>query len=101
MAALAYHHHQQHHIERKRSAFLGISFGGFDLCFSWVDLQGCVDYKLSCRLSLRMRIAAASEKIQILKELRQINMSVGSIAFYQLMKVCQAEYFRQLLKPVT
>ncbi|PIN23598.1 hypothetical protein CDL12_03670 [Handroanthus impetiginosus] len=35
------------------------------------------------------------------KELGKINMSVGSIAFYQLMQVRQAEYFRQLLKPVT
>jgi len=28
-------------------------------------------------------------------------MSVGIIAYYQQMQVCQAEYFRQLLKPVT
>lgn len=28
-------------------------------------------------------------------------MSVGIIAYYNLMQVCQAEYFRQLLKPVT
>lgn len=30
-----------------------------------------------------------------------IKMSVGVIAYSQLMLVCQAEYFRQLLKPVT
>ncbi|KAA8514959.1 hypothetical protein F0562_018254 [Nyssa sinensis] len=36
-----------------------------------------------------------------LKEVGKIKMSVGTIAYYQLMQVCQAEYFRQLLKPVT
>lgn len=35
------------------------------------------------------------------KGVQDINMCVGKIAAYQLMQVCQAEYFRQLLKPVT
>ncbi|KAI6703476.1 hypothetical protein NL676_012612 [Syzygium grande] len=35
------------------------------------------------------------------KEVGKIKMSVGLIAHCQLMQVCQAEYFRQLLKPVT
>ncbi|KAI3456048.1 hypothetical protein Pfo_012711 [Paulownia fortunei] len=50
---------------------------------------------------LGMLISVTQKKYQKVKELGKSNMCIGSIAFYQLMQVCQAEYFRQLLKPVT
>lgn len=48
-----------------------------------------------------MFIGVAQKKIRVSKEFGKINMSVGVIAYYNLMQVCQAEYFRQLLKPIT
>lgn len=48
-----------------------------------------------------MHIAIARKKNTKVEELVKLIMSVGAISFYQLMQVCQAEYFRQLLKPVT
>lgn len=48
-----------------------------------------------------MFIGVSQKRIRILKEVGKIKMSVGVIAYYNLMQVCQAEYFRQLLKPIT
>ncbi|KAK5792302.1 hypothetical protein PVK06_033416 [Gossypium arboreum] len=48
-----------------------------------------------------MYIAATIKRYRAVKEVGKIKMSVGVIAYYQLVQVCQAEYFRQLLKPVT
>ncbi|PPD69453.1 hypothetical protein GOBAR_DD33659 [Gossypium barbadense] len=48
-----------------------------------------------------MFIAATTKRYRAVKEVGKIKMSVGVIAYYQLVQVCQAEYFRQLLKPVT
>lgn len=45
--------------------------------------------------------AVARKKNTKVEELGKLVMSVGGIAFYQLMQVCEAKYFRQLLKPVT
>ncbi|KAF4360142.1 hypothetical protein F8388_000011, partial [Cannabis sativa] len=50
---------------------------------------------------VRMFIAISIKRYRAVKEVGKIKMSVGVIAYYQLMQVCQAEYFRQLLKPVT
>ncbi|KAH0770313.1 hypothetical protein KY290_014294 [Solanum tuberosum] len=50
---------------------------------------------------LRMYIAITLKRYRAVKEAGEIKMHVGSVAYYQLMLVCQAEYFRQLLKPVT
>ncbi|RZB95885.1 hypothetical protein D0Y65_019967, partial [Glycine soja] len=50
---------------------------------------------------LRMYFAVTIKRYQAVKEVGQIKMSVGVIGYNQLMLVCQAEYFRQLLKPVT
>jgi len=35
------------------------------------------------------------------KEVGRIVMNVRIFACYQVIEVCQAEYFRQLLKPIT
>lgn len=48
-----------------------------------------------------MFIAITLKRYRAVKEAGEIKMHVGSVAYYQLMLVCQAEYFRQLLKPVT
>lgn len=48
-----------------------------------------------------MYFATTAKRQQALKEVGHIKMSVGVIAYSRLMLVCQAEYFRQLLKPVT
>ena len=48
-----------------------------------------------------MYFAISIKRYRVVKEVGQIKMSVGVIAYYRLMQVCQAEYFRQLLKPVT
>lgn len=48
-----------------------------------------------------MYIAITLKRYRAVKEAGEIKMHVGSVAYYQLMLVCQAEYFRQLLKPVT
>ncbi|KAL8235968.1 hypothetical protein R6Q59_017049 [Mikania micrantha] len=48
---------------------------------------------------LRMIIGVSQRRIR--KKVGKTKMSVGVIAYYNLMQVCQAEYFRQLLKPVT
>ncbi|KAG6642198.1 hypothetical protein CIPAW_09G126700 [Carya illinoinensis] len=48
-----------------------------------------------------MYIGVTIKRYRAVKEVGQIKMSVGIIAYYQLIQVCQAEYFRQLLKPVT
>ncbi|KAK6264501.1 hypothetical protein SCA6_019935 [Theobroma cacao] len=45
--------------------------------------------------------AVTIKRYRAVKEVGKIKMSVGVIAYYQLVQVCQAEYFRQLLKPVT
>lgn len=50
---------------------------------------------------MRMNIGVTFKRYRAIKEVGKIIMSVGVIAYYQLMQVCQAEYFRQLLKPVT
>ncbi|XP_022893830.1 beta-xylosidase/alpha-L-arabinofuranosidase 2-like [Olea europaea var. sylvestris] len=50
---------------------------------------------------VRMYIAVTQRKHRKVKEVGKFKMNVGAIAFYQLMQVRQAEYFRQLLKPVT
>ncbi|CAJ1935793.1 unnamed protein product [Sphenostylis stenocarpa] len=50
---------------------------------------------------LRMYLAITIKRYRAVKEVGQIKMSVGVIAYNELMLVCQAEYFRQLLKPVT
>lgn len=48
-----------------------------------------------------MYIAINLKRYKKAKEVGKITMNVRIIAYYQLMQVCQAEYFRQLLKPVT
>lgn len=48
-----------------------------------------------------MYIAVTLKRYRAVKEVGKIKMSVSVIAYYQLVQVCQAEYFRQLLKPVT
>lgn len=48
-----------------------------------------------------MNVAVTIKRYRAVKEVGKIKMSVGVIAYYQLVQVCQAEYFRQLLKPVT
>lgn len=48
-----------------------------------------------------MYFAITIKRYRAVKEVGQIKMCVGVIAYNQLMLVCQAEYFRQLLKPVT
>lgn len=48
-----------------------------------------------------MCIAVTLKRYRAVKEVGKIKMSVGVVAYYQLVQVCQAEYFRQLLKPVT
>lgn len=48
-----------------------------------------------------MYFAITLKRYRAVKEVGRIKMIVGVIAYNQLMLVCQAEYFRQLLKPVT
>lgn len=48
-----------------------------------------------------MYVAVTIKRYRAVKEVGKIKMSVGVVAYYQLVQVCQAEYFRQLLKPVT
>ncbi|KAK4589292.1 hypothetical protein ACB098_05G121000 [Castanea mollissima] len=48
-----------------------------------------------------MYIGVTIKRYRAVKEVGKIKMSVGIITYYQLIQVCQAEYFRQLLKPVT
>lgn len=48
-----------------------------------------------------MYIAVTIKRYRAVKEVEEIKMSVGITAYYQVMQICQAEYFRQLLKPVT
>lgn len=48
-----------------------------------------------------MYIAFTLKRYKAVKEAGEIKMHAGSVAYCQLMLVCQAEYFRQLLKPVT
>ncbi|KAG2684803.1 hypothetical protein I3843_10G088900 [Carya illinoinensis] len=48
-----------------------------------------------------MYIGVTIKRYRAVKEVGQIKMSVRVIAYYQLIQACQAEYFRQLLKPVT
>ncbi|KAI4295408.1 hypothetical protein L6164_035457 [Bauhinia variegata] len=48
-----------------------------------------------------MYFAITIKRYRAVEEIGQIKMSVGVIAYYRLMQVCQPEYFRQLLKPVT
>ncbi|PPR97774.1 hypothetical protein GOBAR_AA22895 [Gossypium barbadense] len=50
---------------------------------------------------VRMYISVTIKRYRAIKEVGKIKMSVGVIAYYKLVQVCQAEYFRQLLKPVT
>nr|DAD33824.1 TPA_asm: hypothetical protein HUJ06_012675 [Nelumbo nucifera] len=52
-------------------------------------------------VGVRMYVAVNLKRYQKVKEVGKITMNVRVIACYQLMQVCQAEYFRQLLKPVT
>lgn len=48
-----------------------------------------------------MYIAVTIKRYRAVKGVGEIKMSVGITAYYQVMQICQAEYFRQLLKPVT
>lgn len=48
-----------------------------------------------------MFVAITTKRTQAVTEVGQIKMNVGFAAHYQLTQVCQAEYFRQLLKPIT
>lgn len=48
-----------------------------------------------------MYIVVTLKRYRTVKEVGEIIMNVRIIVYYQLMQVCQAEYFRQLLKPVT
>lgn len=50
---------------------------------------------------LRMFIAINKEGHQTIEAVVKITMNGGIIGYNRLMLVCQAEYFRQLLKPVT
>uniref|UniRef100_A0A0E0C4X6 Uncharacterized protein n=1 Tax=Oryza meridionalis TaxID=40149 RepID=A0A0E0C4X6_9ORYZ len=62
----------------------------FPLWFFVLDDIGCVKIE---NVELK--------RFRIVKEVGTIVMNVRIFAYYQLMQVCQAEYFRQLLKPVT
>ena len=48
-----------------------------------------------------MYVSVTLKKYRAVKEVGKIKMSVGVIVYFQSLQVCQAEYFRQLLKPVT
>lgn len=48
-----------------------------------------------------MFIKVELKRYRTVMEVGEIIMNVRISAYYQLMQVCQAEYFRQLLKPVT
>lgn len=48
-----------------------------------------------------MYIAAELRRYRTVEQIGEIIMNVRIIAYYQLLQICQAEYFRQLLKPVT
>ncbi|KAL8108289.1 hypothetical protein AgCh_024658 [Apium graveolens] len=48
-----------------------------------------------------MYIGITLRRYKSVKEVGKIKMSVAVVAYYQRMQICQAEYFRQLLKPVT
>lgn len=48
-----------------------------------------------------MYVAASQKQQKSIVVIGKTNMSAGNGACYQLMQICQAEYFRQLLKPVT
>ena len=50
---------------------------------------------------MRMYVKVELKRFRIVKEVGTIVMNVRIFAYYQLMQVCQAEYFSQLLKPVT
>ncbi|KAJ8549362.1 hypothetical protein K7X08_033069 [Anisodus acutangulus] len=52
-------------------------------------------------INMPWAFSSLSYIVKAVKEAGEIKMHVGSVAYYQLMLVCQAEYFRQLLKPVT
>ncbi|KAL2484330.1 Uncharacterized protein Fot_45774 [Forsythia ovata] len=64
-------------------------------------LQLVIFFRLNLAGGLRMHVGVTQKKYRKVKEVGKIKMTAGSIAFYQLMQVRQAEYFRQLLKPVT
>lgn len=48
-----------------------------------------------------MLIAFNKGRDQGIEVVVKITMNGGIIGYYRLMQLCQAEYFRQLLKPVT
>ncbi|KAG6506439.1 hypothetical protein ZIOFF_031762 [Zingiber officinale] len=50
---------------------------------------------------IRMHIEVSLKRFPRVEKVGRIIMRARIIAYSQLLKVCQAEYFRQLLKPVT
>lgn len=49
-----------------------------------------------------MYVKIELKRFRVVKEVGRIVMNVRIFAcYYQLIEVCQTEYFRQLLKPVT
>lgn len=66
-------------------------------CWAVISQLTCVLVLLNFGGGVRMHIAVVRNKYQKVKELRKINMSIGSIAFYQLMKVCQVSVFYNVL----
>ncbi|CAA7408441.1 unnamed protein product [Spirodela intermedia] len=48
-----------------------------------------------------MRVDLNLRRVRAVKRVGKIRMNLRIISYYRIMQVCQAEYFRQLLKPVT
>ncbi|TKW15504.1 hypothetical protein SEVIR_5G240950v4 [Setaria viridis] len=48
-----------------------------------------------------MYVKVELKRFRVVKEVGRIVMNVRIFACCQLIEVCQAEYFRQLLKPIT
>ncbi|THU53466.1 hypothetical protein C4D60_Mb10t14720 [Musa balbisiana] len=80
-------------------AAAGAKDGGKKVSWNLCSLSGGL--VATCVKKLRMHIEANLKRYRTLQKAGEIIMSVRIIAYSQLLQVCQAEYFRQLLKPVT
>ncbi|GMH20365.1 hypothetical protein Nepgr_022206 [Nepenthes gracilis] len=54
-----------------------------------------------CWLGSRMFIVINRDGYQAIDKIEKIRMNIGIVGCHRLMQVCQVQYFRQLLKPVT
>lgn len=66
--------------ENKNIDFAGLSYSCG--CFTFILLVGGV----------RMYIGVTGKRYRAAKEVGKVNMSVGIIAYYQVMQVCQVNY---------